>query len=154
FFSCHQPPHVISPLSLHDALPILLAQDIVTDSAVRRLIFDAGDYIEDLMTLCEADITTKNPRRFKKYSNNFKIVRQKISEVEQRDQVRNFQPPITGEQIMETFNIRPSREIGLIKEAIKEAILEGEIPNQYEAAYQYMLKRGKKLGLTPVNDKK
>ncbi|WP_417360891.1 CCA tRNA nucleotidyltransferase [Galbibacter sp.] len=144
----------VQKLVMMSSRPIVLAQDIVTDSAVRRLIFDAGNDIEDLMILCEADITTKNPRRYKKYSNNFKIVRQKISEVEQRDQVRNFQPPISGEQIMETFNIKPSREIGLIKEAIKEAILEGEIPNQYQDAYDYMLKRGEKLGLTPVNDKK
>jgi len=126
--------------------PIILASD-VTDSAVRRLIFDAGDDIESLMILCEADITTKNPARYKKYHHNFKIVRDKIKEVEQRDHIRNFQPPISGELIMETFNLKPCREIGQIKDAIKEAILDGKIANDYEEAYAFMLKRAEKLGL-------
>jgi tRNA nucleotidyltransferase (CCA-adding enzyme) len=126
--------------------PIAVSGD-VTDSAVRRLIFDAGDAIDDLMTLCEADITTKNPKKFKKYHNNFKLVRKKMEEVEARDHIRNFQPPISGEDIMKTFNIGPSREIGIIKERIKEAVLEGDIPNEYQAAYDMMLDEGKKLGL-------
>lgn len=141
----------VQKMVLMSSRPIVLANDDVTDSAVRRLIFDAGDHVEDLMTLCEADITTKNATKYKKYHNNFKIVRSKIVEVEERDHIRNFQPPISGENIMTAFNIGPSKEIGVIKEQIKEAILEGHIKNNFDEAYELMVELGEKLGLNKTS---
>lgn len=137
----------VQKLVFMSSRPIAISSANTTDAAVRRLLFDAGDSVEDLMTLCEADITTKNTRKFKIYLDNFKMVRQKMLEVEARDQIRNFQPPISGEDIMKAFELKPCREIGIIKEFIKEAILEGQIPNESSAAHEMMLEKGKQLGL-------
>ena len=133
--------------------PIALTKEEITDSALRRLLFEAGDDIESLLMLCEADITSKNREKVKRYLARFETVREKLKEVEEKDQVRNFQPPVSGELIMETFGISPSKEIGLIKEEIKEAILEGKIKNDYNEAYAMMLELGTKLGLKPVSKK-
>ena len=130
--------------------PIAIADDIVTDSAVRRLLFEAGDDIDDLMTLCEADITSKNEQRKKNFLENFRIVRQKLVDIEEKDRIRNFQPPVDGDEIMRLFDLKPCREIGTLKTALKDAILDGKVPNEHEAALTFVLHKAAQMGLQPV----
>lgn len=146
----HKMKYVQKLVRLH-LRPISLTKENISDSAIRRLLFDAGDDLEDLLKLCEADITSKNPNRIKRYRANYQLVRERLKIVEENDRIRNWQPPVDGQMIMETFDIGPSKFVGIIKTAIREAILDGKIPNDRDAALDYMLEIGKEMGLKPHN---
>lgn len=143
--------HFVQTLVRLHLRPISLTNDNITDSAIRRLLYEAGDIVDDLMILCEADITTKNPKKMNRFLANYEIVKKKMKEIEELDHLRNWQPPISGEEIMKVFGIPPSRTVGEIKNAIREAILDGDISNSYEQAHSFMLKKGEAFGLKPQN---